>query len=229
MPENLIPPQESTPLAASAENLVENDILSERTDESFEEPQRAIDLMAEAEAMGSGKEKEYSPEKKEIVEKAQEERRELMGGVFSRVRGEVMSKWDQLPDSAKSLASNVLEMTSASTAATKAIFGKEITGEKFTPKERLMSAMMAGSTGLSYALAAYAAYSGSPEYLPLATASYGASWVLGLAKNGKKIVENLKDVAVDLGFDNAGLVLAKVGGVMENYGPSRLRERFEHA
>lgn len=232
--ENSIPPQEMTPPAEEEGGFAyaENIETYQDTEPSFEAPQKAIDIMAEAEMMSGASEKELFPEKKELMESAREGRLGILGNAFTRAADTIKSAKekageikDSLPEPAQELMSQIMDVSSVK-MYTEAVRGKTLTGKELSPKDRVLSAMIAGTHDISRGLFLYAANSGNPDYAKLGSIAYGASWALLMAKNGPKMLHNLKELASYYHLNDAGLVLARAGSAFDRHGYANLPQVF---
>jgi len=102
--------------------------------------------------------------------------------------------------------------------------GKSLTGKELSAKERVLSALIAGTNDLAKSLFFYAAGSGNADYAKLGSIAYGASWALLLVKNGPKMMANLKELSTYYHFGEASLVLVRTEAVFDQYGYSNLED-----
>jgi hypothetical protein len=232
-----IPPQEITSSPeietdlASAETIPEKEEKETDAEKIEQPPETALDFMARAE---SGTESEKSKEKTEIMEKSFKERLEILNGVFVRVKNSIETSgtelkdvgseitgeirgatFDHLPRSAQRLLSRIGDASGFALLG-QAYKNKNLIGEKFSRKERIMTALLGGTTLLSEALILFSVLAKNPENArAIARSLYGASWILLIAKNGRSAMEDLQELASECHLDEAKLVLARAG---ENFG-----------
>jgi hypothetical protein len=193
-------------------------------------------MMAEAETQSGASEKELFPEKKELMESAREGRLGIMGDALTRVADTVNAAKEKahevkeaLPEPAKELLNQLADASTAKVYSELGVelkTGKNFMGEKRTPKERIMSLLMAGTNDIGKALIAYGAASGNAELSAAGFLSYGASWALLLKKNGPTMIQNFKDLARHYHQDDASLVLARAGAAFERHGYANLPQVF---
>jgi hypothetical protein len=225
-PQKITPPVEKTPPQEITAPLQESDGFLNA--ENKPEEEKSLDLMAMAESGMNRIEKEDSPEKMEIMEKSRQERLGILGSVFTRVKGTMeMAKGkmapikaginEKIPMPAQELISQMMDVSSIK-MYTEAGRGKTLTGKELSPKDRILSALIAGTNDIAKGLFFYAASSGNADYAKLGSIAYGASWALLLAKNGPKMMQNLKELAEYYNFSDASPVLVRVGAAFDQYG-----------
>jgi hypothetical protein len=241
-PEEIAPPVEKIPPQEITAPLSEAADLASLENNSEERPEKSVVLMAAAESGMNRNEEEVSREKMEVMETARQERLAILNSVFARVKGTiekakekmvpvmapVKEKIDEhVPKPAQEIMSQLMDVSSIK-MYTEASRGKTLTGKELSPKDRVLSALIAGTNDIAKLLFFQAARSGNTEYAKLGSIAYGASWALLLVKNGPKIMQNLKELASYYGFGEASPVLARAEATFSQYGYSHLEEQLAY-
>ncbi|MEK7608785.1 MAG: hypothetical protein AAB495_04360 [Patescibacteria group bacterium] len=137
-------------------------------------------------------------EKGEIIERAQEERLEILEEHFSSLAKEVGEAEERTTAPGKNLGSTALDFFIGNyKMAIEAIAGKTLAGSALSPKDRLLYGIAAGTGILAHICGVAGVASEEHRRLLLETGavSYGISWATFSIERIPKIADDLRNIA----------------------------------
>ena len=137
-----------------------------------------------------------SPEEKReaIIEQAETKRLDILHSALKRIINEVD---EYIPPLAKKAAMSVLGFTVVGNfeRGKMALVGKDLSGEKVSNSQRILSGLVVTSSILFYALAGYGTVEGNTDMLQASATTYAVSLPLLIAQMSPKVMATLRAFA----------------------------------
>lgn len=156
-----------------------------------------------------------SPEAREVIETARQERLGLLQGVFDRLGKAIDAKFSKPVQFLGSTAFNYVGLPGAIKMMGEAYRGTLTTGQRLTPLGRMNHVLIQGTNLLAYGLAIQGRFKE-------AGISYAASWAVDAVQYYPEILKALRELAASRGLTGIDESLRQIGEVADRTGVGSL-------